>query len=80
MQLLKFDSTISTKHQHDDSYLTYLKSLIKIYIKAFEAFRSGLVDTAMKIIYDYDNMRQRNKFNKAMMLILKLRKEMGLPF
>jgi hypothetical protein len=37
------------------------------------------VEESMKILYDYDHMRQKQHFIKALKEIVELRKEHGLP-
>jgi hypothetical protein len=47
---------------------------------AFELFLKGRHEMSMRIIYDYENMRQKAKFESAVKDIEKIRTQQGLPF
>ena len=52
--------------------------LRKSHLTAFSQFLKGDIKGCMKTIYDYDNMRQKGKFEAAFKEILTHRKQLGL--
>jgi hypothetical protein len=49
-------------------------------MKAFFEFNSGDIPLSLKTIFDYENMRQKAKYFKALESVQKVRKEIGLSF
>jgi hypothetical protein len=53
--------------------------LIRCHRKAYDEFIQGMIFEAMKTLYDYESMRQKPKFEAAVISITKHRQSMGLP-
>jgi hypothetical protein len=62
-------------------YLQHLRELVPRHEKALWCYRhsNSPVEESMKILYDFENMRQKGKFYKAQKEVEDLRKQHGLP-
>lgn len=79
--MILFGEQIEDELADQPQYLQHLKQLIPRHEKALWCYRHSHnpVDESMRILYDYENMRQKGKFHKAREEIEHLRKEHGLP-
>lgn len=65
-----FAEEIEVVYADQPEYLQHLKVLIQRHLKAFSVFmsfpESRPVEASMKILYDYESMRQKRHFKRAL--------------
>jgi hypothetical protein len=74
-----FCQQIQQTYADQPQYLHYLQLLTQRHLEALDLFLDDKLEASMKTLYDYDSMRQKQKFNRAMDEIVQLRLELGLP-
>ena len=77
----EFTARIEKEYQGQPDYLNQLKTLIKRHMEVLEVFMTEQrpVEASLKILYDYNKMRQKHHFEKALREIKELRAGLGLP-
>lgn len=59
--------------------MNHLLELIDRYMLAFEHYTNDEIVLSLQTVYDYENMRQKKNFAKALKELEQLRQRLGLP-